>query len=178
VVEGDSDNDLIHGAGGHDRVSGFAGRDELWGDKGNDTVSGGAGRDVLFGNEGNDLLKGGSQDDVLHGGSGQDILTGGLGADKFVFASVADSTVGAADKIVDFKRRSDRIDLSLIDANTSVEGDQRFHFIASKAFSGTAGELRLPGKGNLLGDVDGDGLADFAIKVIHAARLTSRDFSL
>lgn len=177
-LSGDADNDLIHGAGGNDLVSGFAGKDELWGDMGNDTLTGGDGRDSLFGNEGNDLLKGGSQSDVLNGGSGRDILTGGHGADKFVFEHVTDSKVGAADKIVDFKRRSDVIDLSMIDANTVNDSDQRFRYIATEAFTTTAGQLRLNQRGTLMGDVDGDGYADFAIEIMHDLRLTSRDFIL
>lgn len=177
-LAGDEDDDLIHGAGGHDRVSGGAGEDELWGDAGNDILTGGKGRDSLFGNEGNDMLRGGSQRDRLNGGSGRDILTGGLGADRFVFASVNDSKVGAADKIVDFKRRSDVIDLSLIDANTAEAGDQRFHYIATKTFTASAGELRFNGRGLLLGDVDGDGQADLAIRIQHIERLTNRDFIL
>lgn len=177
-VSGDSDNDLIHGAGGDDRVVGNAGKDELWGDMGNDAVKGGSGRDLLFGNEGNDRLYGGSQDDRLNGGSGQDVLTGGRGSDKFVFESVTDSSVGAADKIVNFNRRRDFIVLSPMDANTTVDGDQRFHYIARKAFTATAGELCLNASGMLMGDVNGDGQADFAIKVLHSAGLTSHNFML
>lgn len=177
-VSGDTDNDLIHGAGGNDLMSGFAGQDELWGDMGNDTLTGGPGRDSLFGNEGNDLLRGGSGRDTLLGGSGKDILTGGGDADRFVFERVTDSEVGAPDKIVDFERRSDVIDLSLIDANASVDGDQRFHYIAKKAFTATPGELRLNPRGMLMGDVDGDGQADFAIKIMNGIHLTSRDFIL
>jgi len=112
------------------------------------------------------------------GGSGKDILTGGGDADRFVFERVTDSEVGAPDKIVDFERRSDVIDLSPIDANASVDGDQRFHYIAKKAFTATPGELRLNPRGMLMGDVDGDGQADFAIKIMNGIHLTSRDFIL
>lgn len=177
-VSGDGDNDLIHGAGGNDRVSGGAGKDEIWGDMGDDIIRSGVGRDLLFGNEGNDRLKGGSQDDWLSGGSGQDVLTGGPGSDTFVFESVTDSNAGAADTIVDFHRRSDVIDLSPIDAATSVDGDQQFHYIARKAFSATAGELRLNSSGMLMGDVNGDGQADFTINVTGCVGLTSHSFIL
>lgn len=176
VVSGDGDNDLIHGAGAMDLVYGRAGKDKLWGDKGNDTVVGGVGRDKLFGNEGNDRLSGGRQGDVVNGGADQDILMGGSGADRFVFESVTDSNVGAADTIVDFRRGSDVIALAQIDANTAVDGNQRFDYIAKKLFTATAGELRCDASGMLMGDVDGDGQADFAISILPAVRLTSGDF--
>jgi len=178
VLSGDGDDDLIHGAGGNDVVSGGAGRDELWGDLGDDTLKGGTGRDKLYGNEGNDLLIGGSRNDVLNGGPGQDILNGGPGDDEFVFASITDSLVGAPDLIIDFKRGRDAINLAAIDANTTVDGDQAFVYIGRKAFSNTAGELRLNAGGTLIGDVDGNGQADFAIALLHGARLTSGDFIL
>lgn len=177
-VSGDQDNDLIHGAGGNDFVSGGANRDELWGDMGHDTLMGGAGRDSLFGNEGNDTLKAGSENDLLIGGTGLDLLTGGGGADRFIFKSITDSIVGAADKIVDFNPGMDFIDLSAIDANTAVDGDQRFHYIAKQPFTATEGELRLHGSGTLMGDVDGDGQADFAIRILNDVQLTSWNFIL
>jgi Ca2+-binding RTX toxin-like protein len=178
VVSGDGDDDLIHGAGGNDVVSGGAGRDELWGDLGDDTLKGGAGRDKLYGNEGNDLLIGGRGNDVLNGGPGRDILKGGRGRDEFVFASITDSLVGAPDLIIDFKRGRDAINLAAIDADTTADGDQALVYIGRKAFSNTAGELRLDAGGTLIGDVDGNGQADFAIALLHGARLTSGDFIL
>lgn len=177
-LSGDSDNDLIHGAGGNDHVSGGAGRDELWGDLGDDTLMGGVGRDTLLGNEGRDVLIGGKQDDVLQGGLDQDILTGGKGSDRFVIESITDSTVRASDKIADFKRGTDVILLSAIDANTTIDGDKRFHYIARKGFTATAGELRLNGRSTVMGDVDGDGQADFAIRMEPFELLSKRDFSL
>lgn len=178
AVSGDEDNDLIHGASGDDRVYGRVGRDELWGDKGNDIVRGGSGRDTLYGNEGSDLLHGGSGRDKLIGGGGEDVLKGGRGADRFVFESISDSSVGEADMIVDFKRGKDRIDLSPIDANTILDGDQSFVYSERRFFTGTAGELRLDALGMLLGDVDGNGQSDFVIRLQPGLQLTSLDFIL
>ena len=77
-----------------------------------------------------DHLKGGADDDVLIGAGGVDQLTGGTGADHFVFMSVTNSTVGTPDTILDFEENvlGELIDLSRIDANTSMAGDQVFGF--------------------------------------------------
>lgn len=95
-----------------------------------------------------------------------------------MFESITHSTVRAADKIVDLKHGSDVIALSAIDANPAVDGDQRFNCIARKGFAATAGELRLNGRGTIIGDVDGDGQADVAIRMQHFERLSKRDFFL
>jgi Ca2+-binding RTX toxin-like protein len=83
-----------------------------------------------LGGPGNDVLRGGSGDDRLLGGTGEDVLVGGLGqrradrggadADRFVYNSVQESPLGAAnrDRINDFSSaQGDRIDLSGIDAD-------------------------------------------------------------
>ena len=122
-------------------------------------IEGGAGDDTLIGSTGRD---------VLSGGAGRDVMTGGLGADTFVFASASDSVKATPDLITDFVSGVDHVDLSLIDANTLLTGDQAFAFISSALFSHTAGELRLAGGGvgfaQLVGDVNGDGQADFMLK--------------
>ena len=41
-----------------------------------------------------------------------------------------------------WRTQSDRIDVSGIDANSKVAGDQAFAFIATKNFSGLAGQLQ------------------------------------
>jgi hypothetical protein len=56
------------------------------------------------------------------------------------------------------------IDLSGIDANSNVFGDQAFSFIGAQDFHHVAGELRYE-DGVIKGDVDGDGLADLCIEV-------------
>jgi Ca2+-binding RTX toxin-like protein len=129
------------------------------------SVIGATGDDTLFGFGGNDSIVGNEGNDTLDGGAGDDGLRGGAGADVFQFTSVADST-GAGDNIFDFLTTVDKIDLSLIDANTNVEGNHAFTYIGTNAFSGTAGELRVESSGglvNVLGDVNGDGVADLII---------------
>jgi serralysin len=71
----------------------------------------------------------------------------------------------------------DKIDLSAIDANTSLKHDQAFTFIGSDTFHSTAGELRFSGE-LLSGDVDADGIADFQIAVAGVQAIYSYDFVL
>jgi Ca2+-binding RTX toxin-like protein len=117
-------------------------------------------------------------DDMLRGGGDADLLTGGAGADVFVFDAIADSRLGASDRITDFNRaQGDRIDLSAID----VAGDRAFTFIGDGMYSGVAGELRVAAASDALivyADVDGDGRSDMSIVVYGVTSLTSADFIL
>ena len=87
---------------------------------------------IVTGGTGNDTLNGGDGSDTLIGGTGRDNLTGGAGSDTFVFKSAAEAGNGTgtsstnADLITDFQVGIDKIDLSLIDANTQVGLDQAF----------------------------------------------------
>ena len=112
------------------------------------------------------------------GGLGKDVLNGGLGADAFVFRSVAEAGLGTGrDVVQDFRRGVDKIDLVGIDANSARAGDQVFKFIGSSAFSGAGGELRY-NVGVLTGDVDGDGRAEFTIEIGNLAALSQTDLLL
>ncbi len=122
----------------------------------------------MIGGAGYDQLSGGQQGVLLYGGGGRDILRGGGGADLFDYRSIADSAVGASDRVFDFTFGQDRIGLADIDADTGRDGDQTFTFIGQEAFS-AAGQLRAIYRGStewlIQGDVNGDGLADFEIIV-------------
>lgn len=143
-----------------ENLAGSSYADRLYGDSGANTLSGGAGDDLLSGAAGND---------VLFGGAGADDLYGGTGADRFIFSATSDSTSAAVgrDSIFDFlAAQGDRIDLSRIDANTEIAGDQAFAFIGSAAFSGKAAELRYTQAASdtyVYGDVNGDGKSDFIL---------------
>lgn len=169
--------------GQNDNVfSGGGGRDRLILGGGNDTGLGGNGDDTLVGEVGDDLLDGGNNDDNLRGSRGQDTLTGGGGGDRFIFVSTNDSTFAIAqrDTITDFSSaEGDHIDLALIDAETGVAGNQAFHLVTQ--FTGDKGELRVKLDGAdvlVLADVNGDGAADFAIRVLGVTGLTATDFTL
>jgi 23S rRNA (adenine2030-N6)-methyltransferase len=82
--------------------------------------------------------------------------------------------------ITDFTpAQGDLIDLSGIDANALPGGDQEFAFIGTAAFSGTPGELRDDAGGGttlVSGDVNGDGTADFAIRLAGDHTLAAGNF--
>jgi len=191
-----------------DNLTGDGNANQLFGGEGNDTLSGGGGNDKLYGDaiygpkytdagnagmsgftitetgSGTDVLDGGAGNDMLVGGLGADTLTGGTGADKFVYESVADSLPGAGNRdiITDFSHADgDKIDLHLIDADTTQHGNQAFH-LGGSSFTHTPGELIQfsDGSGNTIvaGDVNGDGVADFEIQIAHAPVLVAGDFVL
>ena len=183
TIVGGGNADTIHGGEGNDDISGGNGLDWLYGEGGRDFLKGGIGVDYLDGGADDDELRGNDGRDTLIGGSGMDLLTGGRGADLFVFrdGDFAGLDGASADRIFDFSRgQSDLIDLSAVDA---VEGgeDDAFTFIGNAAFSGTAGELRyefIDGYTMVTMDVDGDMIADFAIRVDGTLNLLASDFVL
>ena len=172
----------LTGSDFNDSLTGTGSANVLTGGNGDDTMDGGAGGDKVLGGNGNDQLIGNDGNDSLTGGAGADIQTGGLGADRFIFTSTADSPVGGADRIADFNSAElDKIDLSAIDSNAGVAGDQSFTFIGNQAFHGVAGELHYVSNGSGIiveGDVNGDGVADFAIDLNGVASVASSDFIL
>lgn len=172
-LNGGKDNDKLTGGSGNDDLYGVAGDDVLRGGPGDDKAVGGPGNDKIYGNDGSDLLMGNAGDDRLEGGTGYDKMLAGKGADEFVFKSAADSTTDNPDVIRDFKRaEGDLIDVS---------GVAEFDFIGASAFNSAAGELRYENVGNktfVYGDIDGEGSADFAIRVRGNIDLAEGDFVL
>jgi serralysin len=151
----------------------------LTGGMGTDQLQGGGGDDELWGEADNDTLEGGPDNDVLVGGAGRDWMRGGTGVDRFYFRDPSDSGFAgaAADWIVDFSStEGDKIDLSGMDANTTILGDQVFTFIGNNNPFFGAGQVRFNG-GFVEGDLDGDLNADFRIEVF-APSLVESDFYL
>lgn len=153
-----------------DNVFGDGGNNKLWGMDGYDCIKGRDGKDTLYGGNGNDNLYGGNNADKLIGGKGYDFLWGDDGADTFIFQSAKDSVNGSQrDVIKDFSRsEGDLVDVSAI---------ADFTFIGKSAFSGTEPELRFANN-IIYGDVDGDGKADFQIKVAGVSTMHNSDFIL
>ncbi len=167
---GGAGNDTLIGEAGNDRIRGDAGNDSLAGGAGNDTLFGGAGNDRLKGDAGDDRLVGEAGNDKITGGLGRDVMTGGLGADDFIFASAAEIGSGATrDIITDFQTGLDDIDLR------ALQTDGRF--IGNAAFTSTAGEVRYSvTTGLVVGDLNGDGVADWTLNIANKAALTAADF--
>jgi Ca2+-binding RTX toxin-like protein len=124
---------------------------------------------IILGNAGANILSGGAGNDFLTGGGGKDSLTGGAGADRFIFIATSDSTSAAVDRITDFSwTDGDYIDLTRIDADSAMAGDQAFSFVT--AFSKQAGQATLTydattNTTTFSGDVNGDGVADFVLQI-------------
>lgn len=99
----------------------------------------------------------------------------GSGGETFRFTSVPSyTTITTYDD-------GDKIDLSAIDANTRVSGNQAFTFVGS-AWLDAAGELgayQTPsGNTGVQGDLNGDSVVDFTIMVSGKHALTADDFIL
>lgn len=140
-ISGDDDGDWIDGGSGKDTVDGGTGADSIFGGTDADKLLGGADNDTIDGGSGGDSLDGGTGQDVLIGGAGRDTMTGGSDADIFRFLSASESGTSATtrDYITDFKQSQfDQIDLSAIDAITSVGTDEDEFQLDAKGKSNTA----------------------------------------
>jgi serralysin len=158
-------------------VSAWDGDDYLVGQSMSITMYGGNGNDLLGGSVSDDFIYGENGNDKLLGYLGSDQLWGGAGADTFYFTEV-----GATDTIRDFQSGVDKIDLSAIDANSSLSGDQAFTFIGIASFGGHAGEARVYNSGTSAGfvlalDTNGDGTADQLI-MLGSAQPGAADITL
>jgi Ca2+-binding RTX toxin-like protein len=94
VIEGDGDVsftldnlgvEVVNGNQGNNTLTAIGTQDVIIsGNGGNDRITGGQGSDRIEGNEGNDVLNGGAGDDNLNGGTGDDAINGGIGNDTVV----------------------------------------------------------------------------------------------
>jgi serralysin len=164
------------GSGYDDVLTGSTGANSIWGGNGLDTIDGGDGLDRLYGEDGSDtlyggvgsdILDGGAGDDFIYGGIGNDTLTGGSGADRFVFLAESFTTPLQTDTILDFNvSDGDVLDMSAIDANASIAGDQAFSRVGS--FTGVAGQATVVFANNqtiIRFDLNGDRATDFQIRL-------------
>lgn len=165
-------------------VVGSSYNDTIIGDTGASKVYGQLGNDTLSGHSGNDTIDGGAGNDLIIGADGADVLSGGIGYDVFDYNKLISSGVTSTtrDRIRDFATGMDDIDLSTIDANTKVTGDQAFKWIGFTNFTGKAGDLHgryQAGIGMIIeGDVNGDKVADFSIEILERYSIAVTDFIL
>lgn len=183
TVRGDDGNDQLAGDDGNDQIAGGNGNDTIYSGAGADAASGGAGADSILGGAGQDSITGEGGNDTIQGGGGRDILVGGSGRDVFDFNAVSESPFGAArDELrpgggvaVAFEgagaAQGDLIDLSGIDANVNVAGNQAF------VFGGTGiGRVWCVNEGTttrVYANVDGDSAAEFQLDILDGGVLAS-----
>jgi|GEM_PF-6632507 len=150
-------NDLLYGGAGADKLTGSA---FAYGEDGNDTII--ASVDENFSIPAGGILAGGAGDDVISGALDGFTVDVGTGKDT-VIAGVASFD------ILNFGA-GDLLDLSAIDADPNVAGNQAFTWIGGQTFSQKAGELRFDTASHALsGDLDGDGYAEFTLTLTDTA---------
>lgn len=134
---------------------------------------------TITGNSGNNVLRGYAGNDVLVGGLGQDSLY--LGSDneldRVVFGDINETNIGAQrDSIYQFDTAKDLIDLSLIDANTAISGDQAFKYSGTTEQANSVWTIRSGSSIIVRGDVNGDTTQDFEIMVVGVESLSIENF--
>jgi serralysin len=183
IYAGDGDDSIVANGSGTGNVYGMSGGegfDILDAEFGNDIIHGGGNTDTIRGNDGNDRIYGDGSNDFLYGGAGND---------SFVYITTADSFIGSGiDKIQDFGRTGDKIDLNLIDANSALAGNQAFTWAGmSYPEVNKAGNLWgqfidatvfNPSFVRVHADINGDGTSDMQIDVIGVTTLAATDFIL
>ncbi|QNM83882.1 pre-peptidase C-terminal domain-containing protein [Sphingomonas sabuli] len=202
VLNGGLGGDIMRGGGGNDIYyvetasdhaieDAGAGRDRVystisWTLENNveDLFARGTASVTLNGNTLDNAIVGNAGDNRIDGRGGADDLRGSAGADTFVFrdGEFGGLSASTSDRIVDFDQlEGDRIDLRAVDAHWGQTGDQAFDFIGRADFDGTAGQLRydtINGNTYVYGDANGDGAADFLIRLDGNHALVGGDFML
>jgi RTX calcium-binding nonapeptide repeat (4 copies) len=97
VITGSFGEDRITGSNGSDIIIGLLGADTLRGGNGDDKIQGNEDLDRLYGENGSDLLQGGAATDQLYGGEGDDILAGGMGDDYLIGENGNDKLYGGVE---------------------------------------------------------------------------------
>lgn len=177
-----------------ERIYGGPGDDTFLGTNGYNFFLGGEGADHLRGLGGNDHISGGDGGDTLIGDAGADDLYAGIAyetesdgaSDTFKYFRLSDSTYeDGMDTIFNFEHfaggGTDKIDLSFIDATSSLVGNQSFLFVGSAGFSSANGEVMVTTVGDksvVMVDNDGDAAAEMVIIVEGVTGLTANDFIL
>ncbi|MFM2356168.1 MAG: hypothetical protein RLZZ528_1904, partial [Pseudomonadota bacterium] len=178
TVTGGLDNDSLHGGDDDDRLIDTDGNDWLYGDEGFDTVNSGVGNDKLFGGADDDVLNASTGNDKLAGEQGNDTMTGGLGKDVFRFFDEDIGIAGAElDKITDFVRGTDKIEVKFLDADINTVGvTDEFNFSGTTAAANSIWYEVGVGKIFVYADVDGDAVFDHAIEMTGLNKVTTSDF--
>jgi hypothetical protein len=151
---------------------------------GSDRVWAGDAPGKLFGDADDDMLSGGPGDDEIHGGTGADILVGGAGSDLFVLDGADDSPTDengewsplSGDTVVDFTTPDfDKFDVRPL---TLLGDNAPLHLRWSGRHPAAYGVWTMPRAGDtvFLIDLDGNAVADVAVRLIGTIALEDTDF--
>lgn len=139
----------------------------------------------VVGTANNDTIIGNTISNNIYSYAGNDRMTGGTGADTFWFSNLdvtgnAGSSAAASmytDLITDFNiAQGDRLNLSGIDANSGLVGDQAFTLLGAGAQFSAAGQARLIVTGpnsTLELNTTGAGAAEFSINLTGVTSLNN-----
>jgi hypothetical protein len=205
LVRGLGGADTLNGGDGSDLLDGGTGADTLDGGDGIDlvryggtaavvvdlalgTATRGAESDALSGIQGvigsgaGDTFVGDGGPNWFQGGAGKDRGSGGAGRDLWDFDAAAHSPAGTGrDVIGDFAPGTDDLDLTGIDADATVAGDQAFRFVGTAGLStrpGAVGFFSSGGNTIVRASTDADGTAELEIQLTGLKTLTVDDFYL
>jgi len=119
---------------------------------------------------------------VSCGSGGRDVVTGGAARGIFDHDHTSDGLPGSAnrDMIIDFAHNSDKIDLTGIDANTAVAGNQAFVWLGDAPLTGAGQVDFITSGGNTIvqASTDADSTPEFQIRLTGIVTLSEGDFFL
>lgn len=168
-------NDLIYGQAGNDLLNGDDDNDDLYGGTGDDSISAHSGSDKVYGGSGNDTINAGAGDDLIVGGFGADILVGAGGANTFMYIDLRDT----GDTITTFISGLDKINFSVLDANSSTAGNQTFGFSNTTLLANSVTYFYDGTDTIVQADTDGNvATAELQIQLIGNVALTAADLIL
>ena len=168
---------LFHAIGqGYDTLANI---ENVTGSSQADTIRGNSFDNVLVGLAGDDFLVGRFGNDTLRGGTGIDILVGGTGDDIYDFNSIKElgTMANSTDAIRGFNT-GDKIDISGIDANEGLGGNQEFVIATSLTGAGQITISQNATKTIIRGSTDADADAEFMIVLNAPVALSDTDFIL
>ncbi|MFY8148560.1 MAG: hypothetical protein ACOVNL_04990 [Prochlorococcaceae cyanobacterium] len=172
VITGTSQNDVIVGGYGGDRMSGSPSKGSSSADL-NAAIASSSQNSFTLQAKARGVKASSAETNSVaaspttDSNSPQSTSQGGKDTFRYLRADSSLHSKGMRDVITDFSP-DDVIDLAMVDADTTKPGQQHFRWIDEDAFKKRAGHLRIElGNVNsyLQGDVDGNGLVDFEIKL-------------
>ena len=146
-------------------------------------LTGTDGDDILTGTSNSETIRGLNGNDTLIGGQGSDRLIGEGGKDIFKYSDPNESQPGTNSRDnVSLNRGFDRIDLSEIDANLNLSGNQSFNFVGTSSFDGVSGQVRYDALDNVIqAEIQGDGNRTVDLEIqssVGFSSLSASDFIL